>query len=61
MQPTCGPGPESALRSGRLAQAPPPLGIERAFLDQRAMPGASLERPCTPVEHPIGNSRSHRS
>jgi hypothetical protein len=23
--------------------------------------GASLERPCTPVERPIGNSRSHRS
>jgi hypothetical protein len=28
---------------------------------EQAVPGASLERPCTPVERPIGNSRSHRS
>jgi hypothetical protein len=52
------PGRFDLLVAGRLEQAPPALGIERVILDQRAMPEASLERLCTPVERPTGNSRS---
>jgi hypothetical protein len=60
MQPTCGPdrnwlcGADAWSRRrpvGDRARAPRPA--DRA--------GASLERPCTPIERPIGNSPSHRS
>jgi hypothetical protein len=59
MQPTCGPN-RNWLCGADAWSGAAPLGIERAFLDQRTVPGASLERPRTPVERPIGNSRSHR-
>jgi hypothetical protein len=57
-RPTTSPPPASTDRlggSGPLAQAPPPMG------SRAGRAGASLERPYTPVERPIGNSRNHRS
>jgi hypothetical protein len=57
-RPTTPPPPASTIGSGG---ADPRRRRRPRWDREQAVPGASLERACTPVERPIGNSHSHRS